>query len=98
MKTTTSQITPLSIRAGQILLKQQEPAPEGLSYIVIGPYCWGKAKTAVQAAQIARSEGGKGTYILHLVNSGAEIDGVSGTLYYNSKQEGIKVNIASFRQ
>jgi hypothetical protein len=97
MKTST-QSTPLSIRAGKILLAQQSPAPKGLSYIVIGPYCWGKAPTAIEAAKIARGEGSSGTYILHLVNSTAEIDQVSGTLYYNKATEGIKVNIASFRQ
>jgi hypothetical protein len=98
MKTTSTQITPLSIRAGKALLAQQPPAPEGLTYYVIGPYVWGKAPTAVKAAKIARDDGGKGTYILHLVNKEAEVSEVDGTLYYNSKAKGIKLGIATFQQ
>lgn len=74
------------------------PAPEGLVYVVIGPYCWGKGPTETQAFLNARKNGGKGIYTLHLLNAGCEIDQVTGAVYYNSKENsGIRVAYTTVR-
>ncbi len=73
-------------------------APLYYTYICIGSYCWGKSKSAVLAARIARENGSKGEYIIHLVNEEAEVDQINGTLYYNSRVKGIRIHIARFKQ
>lgn len=72
-------------------------AGAGLTYVVIGAYCWGADKNAATAAKNARSNGGRGAFTIHLANEGAEVDQVNGTLWHNSKFEGVKINIAHFR-
>lgn len=71
-------------------------ASEGLTYLCIGPFCWGKAKDAVKAASNARSEGGPGKYVLHLVNEEARVDDVSGGFHYSKSTPGIRLNIVEF--
>jgi hypothetical protein len=88
----------LNIAEGKSLLASLPDAPQGLCYVAIGAYCWGKSPNAKKAAENARSNGSAGPYAIHLVNKECDIDSVDGTLYYNSKAEGIKLNIAHFRQ
>jgi hypothetical protein len=78
-------------------IKQLPDATSGLCYVAIGAFCWGKDKNAAKAIKHARSNGSSGIYILHLVNEGAEINSVDGTLWYNSKLEGIKLSLATIK-
>jgi hypothetical protein len=89
----------LTAAQGRTLLASLPEAPEGLTYICIGPNVWGSAKVASSAAKRAREEGGgKGPYIIHLVNGGAEVDCVSGNLYYAKSTTGLQLGIARFKQ
>lgn len=72
-------------------------APEGMAYFAIGANCWGKSKSALQAMTNARRNGSRGLYVLHLVNEGAEVDCVDGTLYHNSATPGLNLNMAWVR-
>lgn len=73
-------------------IRELPDAPDGLKWFAVGPCCWGKSSSAHKALEIARSEGGRGRYLLHLVNDYAEVDPVSGTLRYNSQTPGIRIN------
>jgi hypothetical protein len=88
----------MTIKAGREFLAEQLSAPEGLVYVCIGPYCWGRSVNAYIAAREARSNGGAGTYTLHLVNKSASVDSVSGTLWYDDKTPGVKAELCHFRQ
>lgn len=72
-------------------------APDGLTYVSIGAYCWGRSPDAVKALASARENGGAGLFTMHLVNAECEIDQVSGALYYNSQIPGIRLSFAVVR-
>lgn len=85
---------PIMTRAELLALPR---APEGLSYIAIGPYCWGRSPDAVKALDCARREGAAGVFTLSLFNSDCEVDQVNGGVYYNSKLPGVRPNIGKAR-
>jgi hypothetical protein len=66
-------------------------AAAGLHYVTVGCNGWGRSRNAEQSMRLARSNGGKGVYTLHLVNKEAEVDDIDGMLRYNSKCPGVKV-------
>ncbi len=90
-------VTPTPEKITQAQLDSLEPAKDGFKWFAIGPNCWGRGTTAKRAFANARMNGGKGNYSLHLVNEGAEVDPVRGTLFYDSKADGIKVNAYAVR-
>lgn len=88
----------LTIKEGKQFISELPDAQDNMIYVVTGPFCWGKNKNATKAAQNSYSNGWKGEYKIHLVNDNCEINSVDGTLYYNSKNSSIRMNIATFRQ
>lgn len=70
-------------------------ATEGMIYCAVGQNGWGKNPNAVKALRTARRNGSKGKYSVHLVNADCSIDQIDGTLYYDSKREGIKIQLAT---
>ena len=76
-------------------LKDLPVATPGLSYFAVGTNCWGKGPTAVQAVTNCRKNASPNDwYILHLVNTDTEVDGVNGSLYYNKATPGIRLSFA----
>ena len=98
MKNKSKEALVLNIKQGKIFLENLQDSPDGLMYYCVGPYCWGRDKNALKSAKNARYNGGKGIYSIHLVNNTAEVDSISGGIYYNSKLDGVKINIMSFKQ
>lgn len=66
-----------------------------MTYCAIGQNGWGKSPDAVMALKRARQNGSSGKYILHLVNDGCEVDQIDGTLYYDSKRDGVNLALAT---
>jgi hypothetical protein len=98
MTTAKPNIEVLNIKQGKDFLSQLPDVSGELTYVVIGAYCWGKDTNAAKAAKNARFNGGKGKYTIHLANKDCEVDQVDGTLWHNSKMEGVKTNLAHFNQ
>lgn len=78
-------------------VKELPPAPEGMLYFAIGDRCWGHGPTADKALAASRSNGSGGWFVLHLLNRGASVDQVDGTVFYHSKTPGLRVSFARVR-
>lgn len=78
-------------------LRSLPKADEDHVYICVGAYCWGRCKSAVEAAQRARENGSpNGVFVIHLCNKGAYVDEIDGTVWHNAAQS--QLNLLHFRQ
>lgn len=73
-------------------------AEYGRTWCCVGPSCWGRAISARRAIKPARlAGGGRGYYVLHLVNADAMVN-QTGTLQYDKDAPGIRLNVAVWRR
>lgn len=97
MIATKKKTTPAAPKMTQAEVRGLPDAAPGLKFYVIGRYCWGQSSNAMKAVENARREGGSGEFTIHLVNTGAEVDVVDGTLRYNSRTPGLLLNVGRVR-